>query len=799
VALLTGYELYYWGSTPQSRRDDTMAMRLRELLVILFCLPLCSCERRGQPAPTQQPSGPPTPAHTSNLWLKRLPQRSPDELTFNDFVTAFEAQARLTAAPREDVRPIRDLSAEGLRQKAAAEQENLFRRWEWFTRPRVYPTNRWDGAKVFAEFARVRAVDTALIAKASKFAPPGPLPKWDPLGPSDAIGGTNVGRVNAIAFDPSSANVIYIGTANGGLWKSADNGATWSPLTDTLPTLSIGDVAIDPITSTNVYVATGDAFGYGNPFWGGTYSMGVWKSSDGGNTWKATGLTLNVAQNRTIRRLTIHPSDPKILLAATSDGLFRTDDGGVTWMKVWNSSAFDVEFTPDDGSVVYATTDRVIKSTDGGKNFVPLATTCADARYNIEIARADPRTLYTLCSNGAVQKSVDGGATWRSTADPGAYLYGYYDNVLAVSPVDSDVVVVAGSDIKKTTNGGASWVSVPTAGHVDNHCVRFAPHSSTAVLVGNDGGLFRTSDGGNNWTSLNKGLAITQFYRLGLSRATPGLMVAGAQDNGNMRLSAAAWTNISGADGMGGFIDFANDNNVYAAIQRGALYRSTDSGNSWTPISTPSEGAWVTPFDQSRTVATTIYAATDKVYKSTDQGTSWNPISSLLPGTGPLTILRLHANPDLLLAGDGQKLYRTTDGGSHWTDITGTLPVSTNYLTDVVASENDQQTLWATFSGYNAGQKVYKSTDGGVTWVNISGSLPNVPVNCIVWERKAKNPIYIGTDSGVYYIEDGLPDFVPFKRGLPNVIVDELEIQYGTRKIIAATYGRGVWQSDLRP
>ncbi len=782
-----------------------MTRHVGTLSFVICCLTICSCGRSEQPPAAQQPPAQPVPSAQQPApaagtgWLRRVPQKNPDELTFDDFKKAFDAQYGNSPAPREDVTPASPRGPEDPNRKRLAEEENLYKRWEWFTRPRVYPTGRWDNEKVQTELQRVAAVDNDLTTRAPAPAWPFKLWKWSPLGPFDSVGGTNLGRVNAIAFHPTNPKGVYIGAADGGLWRSLDSGSTWTALTDKLPTLSIGDIAIDPAAPNTIYVATGDAFGYGNPFWGGTYSIGVWKTTNGGLIWTPTGLTLQVGQTRTIRRLAMHPTDPKILLAATSAGLFRTADAGATWTSLSNTSTFDVEFNPSNGNIVYATTTQVQKSTNAGASFAALTASCAGARYNIEVAKSNPDTLYTLCTDGAVQKSTNAGSTWSTVTAPGVTLYGYYDNVLAVSPVDPNIVMVAGFDMKKTTNGGTSWASVPTAGHVDNHCLRFAPGSSTTIVAGNDGGLFRTTNGGTSWTSLNKGLAITQFYRLGLSKITAGLMVAGAQDNGNMKLSAGAWTNITNADGMGGFIDFANNNNVYATIQYGALFRSTNGGSTWTGINTPSSGDWVTPFLQSRTVANTIYAGTDKVYKSTDQGTTWAAISGALSGAGPLTVLKVHTNPNFLLAGDGDKLYRTTNGGTNWTDITGTLPVGANYLTDAVMSDNDPQMIWVTFSGYNAGQKVYKSINGGTTWTNISGTLPNLPVNCVVYQNKATNPIYIGTDAGVYFIEDGLPIFLPFKWGLPNVIVDELEINYAAKKIVAATYGRGLWQANLKP
>jgi len=738
-------------------------------------------------------------------WIANLPKKSAQELTFKDFQKAFQeySQQHPVSVEQENIAPKRRLAkAEAIQAKIAIEEQKLFKRWEWLMEQRTYPSGRLNQAAITEIRERIPEEDKKLLNNAGAAAGPmmlaGQRVVWKFLGPSDAVGGTNLGRVNSINFDPKNSKIIYIGTPDGGVWRSTSSGTSWSPLFDSQPTLSVGDVAVDPNDSKTLYVATSDPYGYGTPFWGGTYSVGVRKSTDGGITWSDAGLTWTVAQNRVIRRLVIDPTDSKILLAATSDGVYRTDNAGARWNKVVTDGAYDAEFQPKNGTIAYVTTSQVMKSTDSGATFAPSAATCAGFRYSIEIAPSNSKTLYTLCTDGTVQKSTNAGATWANTMAPGVTLYGYYDNVLAVSPVSDKVVWVAGYNIKKTTDGGANWVSVPPAGHADNHALRFLPGSGTTILAGNDGGLFKSTNAGTTWTSLNKGLAITQFCGVGSSKTTK-IMELGAQDNGHMKYDAGTWTSITNADGMRGFIDWNNAGNIYASIQEGELYRSTDGGATFVGINTPCGGNWVTPFQQDPIKATTIYAATCKVWKSTDQGTAWTDISETLADITTFVSLKVApSDPNYIYAGSGTKLYRTTSGGMPWHDITAGLPVVSNYLTDVTVSDTDPNLVWVTFSGYNAADKVYKSQDGGETWKNISGTLPNMPVDAIVYEKKADNPVYIGTDAGVYYRNDGLADWVPYKSGLPNVIVDRLEILYGTKVIRAATYGRGIWEAPLK-
>jgi photosystem II stability/assembly factor-like uncharacterized protein len=778
-------------------------MRL-DVLILIFLLAVLSLA--GQRASAQQ-------------WQSQLPKNPEKELTFEDFKRAFDNYYREHPVNLEDEKlgpKFNFVGTQEVKKRAAVEEYKLFNRWEWFTEPRVYPTGKWDFDKIdviaehlSTEDERLRLklaqTDTLNLTNQPKFSGSSPF-SWVPLGPSDAVGGTNLGRVNSIQFDPTNPRTIYIGSPDGGVWKTMNNGATWKPKFDSQPTLSVGDIAIDPHNPKVIYVATSDPFGYGVPFWGGTYSVGVRKSTDGGETWMPTGFHWTVGQNRTIRRLVIHPSDGNILLAATSDGLYQTTNGGATWKRILTESSYDAQFQANDGNIAYATTNQVLKSTNAGATFTPLSASCPGAlRYSIQIAPSKPSTVYTLCSVAAqssvtatVQKSNNSGATWSTVTPSGVTLYGYYDTVLAVSPVDEKELFVAGFDMMRSTDGGVKWKPVPIAMHSDNHTIKFFPGSGSVLLVGNDGGLFRSMTSGATWKSLNKGLSITQFYSLGTSRADPNIMVVGAQDNGNMKSTAGVFANITDADGMKGFVDWSNPAVLYVSIQFGDFNRSTNGGASFTQISTPAEGSWVSPWLQDPIQPSTIYAATDKVYKSSNQGATWNAISGSLAGIEKFTVLKVApSNTNFIYAGSGVKLYRTNDGGLTWTDITAGLPVATNYLTDLAVHDSNPNIVYVTFSGYVEGQKVYKTDDAGSNWTNISGTLPNIPADAVVHEKRDDNPLYVGTDDGVYYRNDNLSDWIPFKQGLPNVIVDQLEIHYPTKIIRAATYGRGIWQAPL--
>ncbi|MBL0102930.1 MAG: T9SS type A sorting domain-containing protein [Bacteroidetes bacterium] len=677
-----------------------------------------------------------------------------------------------------------------------------FKRWEWFMKQRTYPSgNFFDSRILFKEYQDYKQKRMAAPANQSAST------NWTLIGPLvvPASGG-GAGRINVIRFMPGNPNSLCVGAASGGFWGAYDGGNTWSSNTGFLSALSIADIAIYPIDTNNIYIATGDGYGYevGGDFWGGTYTAGVLKSTDGGATWSATGLTYTQDANDIIQRLVVKPDEPNVLLAATRSAIYRSDDSGATWTIAENGHHYDIEFNTANPDIIYATNgDGVNRSLDGGLNWTQLNTGLCNGRLSLGVTAANSDVLYIFCETSTLYRSSDGGLNFNMVGSPGnqTSFYGYYDAVLAVSPVDENTLYCGGLNVVKSTDGGNNWVDAANAGgsdyvHADNHFLDFLPGSNSTVFSGNDGGIFKTTNSGTTWTDLSNGLAIKQYYRMSSSASDPYLIYAGAQDNGSDQLSNGNWTQVYGADGMDNQVDWANDQNVYVSYQYGGLQKSTNGGLTFSDIA-PSSGDWVTPFVIDPNDAQTIYGGYSDVFKSTDGGLSWNAISSGMTGNSNIIALTVApSNSDYIYTATLGQIWRKTDGGTTWTDITSGLPTSSVGITMIAVSDSDPDLVWVSFTGYSAGEKVYASTDGGSSWTNFSGGIPNVPANCIVFQNGSQDLVYVGTDFGVFYTTGGA-SWQAYGSDLPNVIVSDLEIHYGASKLRAATYGRGIWEADL--
>jgi PKD repeat protein/photosystem II stability/assembly factor-like uncharacterized protein len=690
-----------------------------------------------------------------------------------------------------------------------------YRRWEYFMEDRTFPHGkRPRPEQAWEEHLKFKNRYDRVPTSASRSA------NWAPLGPANwnNTSGWNPGngRINCVEQDPNNPNVIYVGAASGGLWKSTNSGQTWVCLTDNLPVLGVSAILVDPTNSNIVYLGSGDGNG------SDTYSVGVLKSTDAGNTWNNTGLSWNINNNRLVRRMVMHPTNNQVILAATNDGIYRTVDGGQNWTQTQGGSMRDVEFKPGEPNVVYACTDQFFKSTNGGLNFSQITTGLPGAsavnRASIAVSPANPNYVYILFGDegdsgyyGLYRSTNSGSSFTLRSNSPNIFTYdtqgsgtggqSWYDMALAVSPTNAEEVYSGGINVWKSTNGGTAWtclthwVHPSSIGyvHADIHTLDFF---GSTLYCGSDGGIFRSIDAGNNWTDLSVGLEIMQLYRFGVSAQNAYRIIGGAQDNGTNLLINGQWNHVLGADGMEAAIDYSNSQYMYGTTQNGGLNASTDGGQNWFDIAPPNagSGAWVTPYVIDPNVPSTLYAGYAEVWKSTDRGLNWTAISNFGSSNNLNYLAVAKSNSNFIYAGRSSALFRSSNGGTSWSNIT---PPVTSAIKYIVIDPLDENRIWVSLSGFSAGQKVYYSSDGGQNWQNISGNLPNLPVNCIEYQAGSADGLYVGTDVGIYYKDNNLSNWQSFMTGLPNVIVNELEIHYGVGKIRAATYGRGVWESDL--
>lgn len=686
-----------------------------------------------------------------------------------------------------------------------------FKRWEWFWSQRVDADGSFpDPMQLYRE---TRALGTRGARTHEGTG-------WVSLGPDASPGGyAGLGRLNCVRTDPGNPDLLWVGSASGGLWKSIDGGLSWTTATDELPTLGVTDIAIHPSNSSIMYIATGDGDA------GDTYSVGVLKSTDGGQTWATTGLNWSTSQQRTISRLLLSPADPNILIAAGS-GIYRSTDAGASWVLATAGVFRDMEFRPGNPAVLYASgnSNAVYRSTNAGISWQLSNTGISGAigRIALAVTPADPGMVYALAANSSNSgfmgffRSTDGGSTWslRSTSpnllgwsptgdDGGGQ--GWYDLAAAASPVNANEVYTGGVNTWRSLDGGLTWTivsmwyntgTVPNI-HADQHDLWFQP-GSTTLFAANDGGVYRTDDAGGSWAWLGSGLPITQFYRLGTSATDSTRIIAGSQDNGTKGLSVGGWADVLGGDGMDCLIDYTNADIQYGSLYYGAFYRSTNGGVSFTPIteSIGESGAWISPFAIHPSDPRTIFVGLSSVWKSTNRGDSWQRVGTAGGGTLDLLVIA-PSDPNVIYIARANSFSRTTTGGaSGWQALTlpgGATPRS------IAVHPDDPHRIWATVSGYTAGRKVFESRDGGMTWTNISGILPNVPANTVVYQRFSPERLYVGTDIGVFTRDISTTDWVDFNAGLPNTVVTELEIHEATAKIRAATYGRGIWESPLVP
>ncbi len=660
---------------------------------------------------------------------------------------------------------------------------------------------------------------------------------WNPIGPvAIAAPAQNyLGRVNCVAFHPTSSSTIFAGTPGGGLWKSTNNGTSWVPLTDGLPSSGISGIAIHPSNANIMYVLTGD--GNGGNQWGyyvKERGCGVYKSTDGGTTWFTTGLSWLQSDTRYGYKLIINPSNPNILLAATSNGIYRTTDAGDNWTQEITGEYQDIEFKANDPTRICATRwgfANLYVSTDSGDTWAAKAIPGgAVTRGEVEVSDANTglawvllgpegsgtfrgfysynwnTEVFTLISNtpnvfnGSASGAGGGGFAWWAIG-------------LWVSPTNTNNMLVGGVIGRRSTDGGATWFADNDILHADAHGYYTNPLTNNVFAV-NDGGIFRSSNSGDTWTNITSNMQITQYYRMSGVDANSNILLAGAQDNGHhLRTVNTSTFNhvITCCDGMDNGINYSNTNIMYGFTQYGGLNKSIDGGASFfgiVPTIAGSEG-WVTPFLVHTTTPTTLfYASVNGLLRHTASGEPTNAWVNLGGGGGQADFAMGTSNTDRGYIASGTTLRRTdnlSNAAPTWTiksSNPGWASLGGGAITSIDVNPDNSLEVWVSISGYTTGVKVFRSINGGDSWTNESDNLPNVPVHVIKFEDTNGAPggaVYVGTDIGVFYRDDvnTSGQWVMFGNDLPRTMVTDMEVNETAGVITVSTYGRGFWRSPL--
>ncbi|MDC7995933.1 T9SS type A sorting domain-containing protein [Altibacter sp. HG106] len=665
---------------------------------------------------------------------------------------------------------------------------------------------------------------------------------WEFTGPTN-IGG----RITDIEIPSNNPDTYYVGAASGGIFKTTDGGSSWTPIFDDQEMLSIGDITISEANNDIVWVGTGEVnAGGGSLAYDGD---GVYQSIDGGLTWQPKGLP----DIGSVGKILIDPNDGNTVFVGAmgplfrdddNRGVYRTTDGGTTWEQVLFISdvtgVIDMAMHPTHGDILYAATwerirrpefrqyggatSGIYRSLNGGDSWTELTTGLPSAptdkgRISIVIAPSNPDVLYARYANASgsiegVYRSSDGGDSWTEVNSSQLTNVGFHwwFRGIYVDPTDEDVLYNVDFVVEKSTDGGNNWTASFPGVHVDQHAMAFHPNNSDIVLLGNDGGFYKSLNGGASWTK-DETLPITQFYRFHVDAQNSDKRYGGAQDNSTMRTSSGAlgdWNIITGGDGFQPLVDPTDTNVIYALSQYGGLVKSTNNGASFNLVLNGIDGAdrnnWDTPICFDPDNSQTLYFGTNRLYRTTNAANNWTVISPDLtngPGGGNLTfgtlttidVSTLDSNRIYTGADDGT-VFTTPDGGTTWTDISAGLP--DRWVTKVLADRVDANTVYVTLSGYRFGEDnghVYKSTDAGATWTNIGTSLPDIPVNDIVKDRF--DNLIIATDVGVFGSQDEGTNWQVLGANIPSVVVNDMHIDEANDQLYIATYGRSSYRLDL--
>ena len=688
--------------------------------------------------------------------------------------------------------------------------------------------------------------------------------KWRQVGP---FRGGRALAVTGVAGDPET---YYFGAVAGGVWKTANGGLTWAPMTDKTGIMSVGAIAVAPSDPNVVYVGTGESCIRGNI----SYGDGMYKSVDGGKTWVRIGLE----DTQHIAKIVVHPQNPDVILVAAlghaygpneARGVFRSSDGGKTWQKVLfkdaKTGAIDLVFDPANPHILFAALweaqrtpwgmtsggqgSGLYKSSDDGATWKRLEGHGLPGgvlgRIGVSVSGADGNRIYAIieAEKGGVYRSEDAGETWQLINPDHRFTQrAWYFHHIFADPKNLDTVYVLNTAVYRSTDGGRSF-NIVRATHGDNHGLWIDPTHPEWMINANDGGASVTHDGGKSWTT-QANQPTAQFYHVATDNAFPYHMYGAQQDNSTVAIASRSdqgaidrpdWYAVGG--GESGYVvpDPTNPDVVYAGSYDGLITRFDKKNHqvqdisSW-PLNPMGAGAaelkhrfqWTAPILISPNDPKVLYHGGEAVFKTTDGGMSWTPISGDLTRNdkskqqssgGPITqdntsveyydtVFALAESPldkGLIWAGTDDGLVQLTrDGGQHWTNVTSKEFGDWSLVSILEASPHAAGAAYVAIDRHKLDDHkpyLFKTSDYGKTWTKIASGLPDNSYAHVVREDpKRKGLLFAGTENGIFISFDGGAHWQSLKLNLPATPIHDLTVK--ENDLIVATHGRSFWVLD---
>ncbi len=686
------------------------------------------------------------------------------------------------------------------------------------------------------------------------------------------------GRIADIAIHPEDESTWYVAVGSGGVWKTENNGISWTPIFDKYGSYSTGCITIDPSNPSTLWLGTGENVGGRHVGFGD----GIYRSTDGGKNWENKGLK----NSQHLSKIIVHPENPDVIWVAAQGplwskggerGLYKSTDGGQSWKRTLGDAEWtgvtDLVIDPRNPNRLYAATwqrhrtvaaylgggteTALYRSEDGGESWTRLKQGLPTSRLGkigLALSPQNSDVIYAAIEEdhreGGLYRSNDRGATWSKQSDAvsGATGPHYYQELYA-SPHQEGRIYLMDVRTQVSEDGGKNFSIMPHQyKHSDNHAMAFKKSDPQYLLLGTDGGLYESFDLGQNWRFINN-MPITQFYKLAVDDAEPFYNIYGGTQDNNTQGGPSRTDNYNGiqnsdwkvvlfADGHQPATEPGNPDILYAQWQQGSLTRIDQATGEVTYIRPqPDEGEayerynWDAPILVSPHNPTTIYHASQRLWRSTNRGDSWTALSGdltrneeriELPIMGRKqswdnawdfyamstynTITSIAESPvqkDLIWVGtDDGLLQKTTDGGENWQkiDVTRLGAPARSYVNDIKADLFDANTVYVALSNHKAGDftpYLYKSTDGGSSWKNIGSSLPE---RHLVWrlvqDHEKEGLLFIGTEFGIFFSVDGGGQWTPLKGGLPVISFRDLTIQRRENDLVAASFGRSFYVLD---